>query len=32
MSLPPFGRRAFVADAAGGLLLCTLAGKQFCAR
>ena len=29
MSLPPIGRRAFVADAAGGLLLCTLAGKQF---
>jgi FtsP/CotA-like multicopper oxidase with cupredoxin domain len=29
MSLPSIGRRAFVADAAGGLLLCTLAGKQF---
>ena len=29
MSLPPIGRRAFVAEAAGGLLLCTLAGKQF---
>ena len=29
MSLPPIGRRAFVADAAGGLLLCTLAGKKF---
>ena len=29
MSLPPIGRRAFFADAAGGLLLCTLAGKQF---
>jgi len=31
MSLPPIGRRAFVAEAAGGLLLCTLAGKQFSA-
>ena len=29
MSLPPIGRRAFVAEAAGGLFLCTLAGKQF---
>ena len=29
MSLPPIGRRAFVAEAAGGLLLCTLAGKKF---
>lgn len=29
MSLPPIGRRAFVAEAAGGLLLCTLAGKEF---
>jgi len=29
MSPRPISRRAFAADAAGGLLLCTLAGKQF---
>jgi len=29
MSLPPIGRRAFVAEAGAGLLLCTLAGKRF---
>ncbi len=29
MSLPPIGRRDFFAEAAGGLLLCTIAGKQF---
>ena len=29
MTHPPIGRRAFVAEAAGGLLLCTLAGKKF---
>lgn len=28
MSPSPFGRRTFLADAAGGLFLCTLAGQQ----
>ena len=28
MSLPPIGRRSFFAEAAGGLLLCTIAGKE----
>ena len=28
MSLPPIGRRSFLADAAGAALLCTIAGKE----